>query len=183
VASRDLTGELARRPVTEGSVRTTLIIFLSPGFDQLLCLLQISEQDIWYRIFIVRYDFPLRIHVWSFDAAVYARWFQDKVSLSAANDDRASVFASQQSIGVKEDLQSFTRTFATDHKVQLPFVIDPAGDLANKIRSDYALGTRLNVTQAPAIIVVTAQHYQQITCDPHDICAVIEEAIAQTKLK
>ena len=132
---------------------------------------------------IVRYDFPLRIHVWSFDAAVYARWFQDKVSLSAANDYRASVRASQQSIGGKEDLQSFTRKLATDHKVQLPFVIDPAGDLANTIRSDYALDTRLNVTQTPAIIVVTAQYYQQITGDPHDIYAAIEEAVAQTKLK
>jgi hypothetical protein len=42
-ASRDLTGELARRPVTERSVSTTLIIFLSPDFDQELCLLQIYE--------------------------------------------------------------------------------------------------------------------------------------------
>src|ERR1700677_2448553 len=43
-ASRALTGELARRPVTERSARrTTLIAFLSPCVDQMLCLLQFRE--------------------------------------------------------------------------------------------------------------------------------------------
>jgi len=42
-ASRALTGELAGRPVTERLVRTTVIVFPSPGFDQVLCLLQVTE--------------------------------------------------------------------------------------------------------------------------------------------
>src|SRR5271155_5131522 len=42
-ASCDLTGELAGRPVTERSVRTTLSVFLPPGFDQVFCFVHVSE--------------------------------------------------------------------------------------------------------------------------------------------
>ncbi|WP_433967593.1 DsbA family protein [Tunturiibacter gelidiferens] len=33
-----------------------------------------------YKIPLLRHDFPLRMHVWSFDAAVIARYIQDKIS-------------------------------------------------------------------------------------------------------
>jgi len=140
-----------------------------------------------YKVPIVRYDFPLKMHLWSFDAAVYARWLQDKVDPKTAEDYRGAVFAAQQSIASKDDLQRFTRKFASDRKIPLPFAVDPTGALANKVRTDYALGERLNVTRTPTIVVVTNQHYQVISGnetgsnDVNTIFEAIEGAIAQTK--
>src|ERR1019366_2315551 len=42
-ASRDLTGELVWCPFSKRSVRTTLIVFLSPVFDDPLCFIEIVE--------------------------------------------------------------------------------------------------------------------------------------------
>src|SRR4030088_2747053 len=36
----------------------------------------------------LRHDFPLKMHIWSFDAAVIARYIQDKISPQAAEDYR-----------------------------------------------------------------------------------------------
>src|ERR1700709_896993 len=41
-----------------------------------------------YKIPLVRHDFPLKMHVWSFDAAVTARSLQDKVSPKGGEDLR-----------------------------------------------------------------------------------------------
>src|SRR5271156_4071291 len=51
-----------------------------------------------YKIPLVRHDFPLKMHVWSFDAAVTARYLQDKVSPQKAEEFRRDVFASQTAI-------------------------------------------------------------------------------------
>src|ERR1700726_1120635 len=61
-----------------------------------------------YKIPLVRHDFPLKMHIWSFDAAVTARYLQDKVSPKIAEDFRRDVFANQMSIASKDDLESFT---------------------------------------------------------------------------
>jgi protein-disulfide isomerase len=140
-----------------------------------------------YHVPLVRYDFPLQMHVWSFDAAVYARWLQDKVSPKVADEYRASVFAAQQSIASKDDLLRFTQKFTSDRKIALPFMVDPGGTLAAKVRADYALGEKLNVVQTPTIVVVTRDKYQIIsgnkngTADPNGIFAAIEAALSQTK--
>ncbi len=47
-----------------------------------------------YHIPWVRYDFPLPFHNWSFDAAVYARWF-DTRSKKLGDDYRDYIFANQ----------------------------------------------------------------------------------------
>src|SRR5271165_6380528 len=47
-----------------------------------------------YKIPLVRRDFPLtEIHIWSFDAAVTARYLQDHVSPKLADTFRGDVFA------------------------------------------------------------------------------------------
>src|SRR6185312_8517794 len=50
-----------------------------------------------YKIPIIRHDFPLKMHIWSFDAAVIARYLQDKISPQVAEDYRRAVFANQPS--------------------------------------------------------------------------------------
>ena len=51
-----------------------------------------------YKIPILRHDFPLQMHKWSRDAAITARYLQDKVTPEAAEMFRKDVFANQTSI-------------------------------------------------------------------------------------
>src|SRR6185312_7626697 len=48
-----------------------------------------------YNIPYIRHDFPLKMHIWSFDAAVIARYIQDKIDPKAAEAYRGAVFANQ----------------------------------------------------------------------------------------
>lgn len=132
-----------------------------------------------YHIPLVRRDFPLKMHVWSFDAAVIARYIQDKISPEAAEEYRRAVFANQQSIASKEDLQNFTQRFFSSHGRTMPFVVDPQGTFANEVRADYALGEKMGLAQTPTIFVVTPKHWTQIT-DVNLLYQTIDDAIAQT---
>src|ERR1035438_391463 len=61
-----------------------------------------------YKIPLVRHDFPLAMHTWSFFAAVNARWF-DTHSKTMGDDYRDQVFANQASIVSPEVLLQFTQ--------------------------------------------------------------------------
>ncbi len=81
-----------------------------------------------YKIPVIQHDFPLPLHNWSFDAAVLARYF-DTHSKELGNDFRATVFEHQMEI-TPQNLRGFAEKFAAEHKVALPFVVDPEGKLA-----------------------------------------------------
>src|SRR5487761_772542 len=51
-----------------------------------------------YKIPLLRHDFPLKMHIWSLDAAITARYMQDKISPQAAEQYRGAVFANQNAI-------------------------------------------------------------------------------------
>lgn len=145
---------------------------------------QVAEQ---YHVPLLRYDFPLAQHIWTFDGAVYARYLQDKVSPKLADQYRSDVFTSQMSISSKDDLRQFTEHWMQQHGQKMPFVIDPDGALAKKVKADYDLGMRLNVEYTPTLVVVTRNNYQVIagtkegSNDPTQLSRVVEGAIAQTK--
>src|SRR5277367_7155392 len=98
-----------------------------------------------YHIPWVRHDFPLPFHAWSFDAAVYARWF-DLKSKKLGDEFRDSVFANQNLIDAAGEtspetpagpttaasaaIRNFAEKFAKEHSIELPFVIDPQKKLA-----------------------------------------------------
>jgi protein-disulfide isomerase len=132
-----------------------------------------------YKIPLVRHDFPLKMHLWSFDAAVNARYLQDKVSPKVAEEYRGAVFASQTAIASKEDLNNFTQRWFQSHKLTMPFVMDPTGALTKEVQADYALGERIGLTQTPTIWVVTPKNWIQVT-DPTQIFQTIDTALAQT---
>jgi protein-disulfide isomerase len=141
-----------------------------------------------YHVPLVRHDFPLPAHIWTFDGAVCARYLQDKVSPKLAEEYRSAVFASQMSIASKDDLQHFTQRWMQQHGQQMPFVMDPTGDLAAKVRADYNLGLKLNVQFTPTVVVVTNDRYQVVcggtnerTVEPQKLYPVIAAAIEQTK--
>jgi protein-disulfide isomerase len=106
-----------------------------------------------YNIPLVQYDFPLPMHPWSFEAAVNARYFDTK-SAKLGDDYRLYIFKNQQQI-TKQNLRGVTEQFANEHKITLPFVVDPSGDLAAKVKADYQLGQRIPVDHTPTIYIVS----------------------------
>jgi protein-disulfide isomerase len=106
-----------------------------------------------YKIPVVRHDFPLPMHNWSFDAAVIARYF-DTISKPLGNQFRDYIFEHQPEI-TPANLRGFAERFATDHKVDLPFVVDPQGKLASLVTADRNLGNRVGIEHTPTIYVVS----------------------------
>jgi protein-disulfide isomerase len=131
-----------------------------------------------YKIPLVRHDFPLKMHIWSFDAAVNARYIQDKISPQLAEDYRRAVFASQTAIASKEDLNNFTQKFFQSHGKPMPFVIDPNGLFTAEVRADYTLGERVGLTQTPTIWVVAQKGWVQVT-DVSLLYQTIDTVLAQ----
>ena len=131
-----------------------------------------------YKIPIVRHDFPLQMHIWSRDAAITARYLQDKVSPQTAEEFRGAVFAAQMSIASKEDLNNFTQKFFQTHKLNMPFVMDPSGLFAAEVNADYTLGQRIGITQTPTIWVVSQKNWVQVT-DINQLYATIDTMQAQ----
>ena len=116
-----------------------------------------------YGIPLIAHDFPLRQHIWSFDAAVWARYLQDKVSPKTADDYRGAVFAAQAGIASKDDMLSFTRKFFQSHNLQMPFVADPTGQFTKEVEADRTLGEKLGVAHTPTIIVCTQRDWVHVT--------------------
>jgi len=106
-----------------------------------------------YKIPVIRHDFPLPMHNWSYNAAVIARYF-DTHSKELGNQFRDYIFQHQPEI-TPDNLQGFAQKFATDHKVDLPFVVDPQGKFAALVNEDKDLGRRVGIQHTPTIYVVS----------------------------
>jgi len=132
-----------------------------------------------YKIPLIRHDFPLAQHIWSRDAAITARYLEDKVSPTLAQSFRGDVFAAQQSINSKEDLQNFTHSWFTRHSQMMPFVMDPSGRFAAEVQADQTLGERLGVIHTPSIFVLAPHGWTQVV-DVSQLYSVIDNALAQT---
>ena len=113
----------------------------------------VEEAGKTYKIPVVRHDFPLPFHKWSFDAAVIARYF-DTHSKPLGNQYRDYIFEHQPEI-TPENLRSYSEKFAADHKVDLPFVVDPQGKLAAAVVADRDLGKSIHLEHTPTIYVVS----------------------------
>lgn len=106
-----------------------------------------------YNIPLVQYDFPLPMHNWSFQAAVNARYFDTK-SKKLGDEYRLFIFANQPQI-TPQNLRGMTERFAADNNVAVPFIVDPSGELAAKVKADYAIGQRVGIEHTPTIYVVS----------------------------
>jgi protein-disulfide isomerase len=143
----------------------------------------LKEASDKYHIPWVRHDFPLSFHAWSFQAAVNARWFDTK-SKKIGDDYRDAVFAAQPSIVTLDNLRTFTEKYAADHKIALPFAIDPEGKLTALVKADYALGQRVGIEHTPTIWVTTSQSkgapFVEVV-DRTKLFQLIDQALADTK--
>ena len=130
-----------------------------------------------YKIPLVRHDFQIPGHLWSHEASLFARYLEDKVSPDLATDYRRQVFASQYKIASKDDLNRFTQEFFTAHGKQIPFVLDPSGQLSKEVDADKDLGLKLGVMHTPTIVVVTNKGWIEVV-DVSDLYQAIDQAEA-----
>ena len=138
-----------------------------------------------YKIPWVRHDFPLPFHPWSFNAAVNARWFDEKGGKKLGDEYRDEVFANQVSFG--EDpgrMSAFTQKFAQEHGLAFPFAVDPQGKLAAAVKADYALGQRVGIEHTPTIWVATSNSkgapFVEVV-DRSKLYQLIDQAMEDTK--
>ena len=109
-----------------------------------------------YKIPLVRHDFPLPMHNWSYDAAVMARHF-DATSKALGNEFRDYIFSNQFEIN-PQNLRGYAEKFATEHKVDFPFVVDPQGKLAAEVNADRDLGRAIKLDHTPTVYIVSSRH-------------------------
>jgi protein-disulfide isomerase len=109
-----------------------------------------------YKIPVVRHDFPLPMHPWSYQAAVFARYF-DTHSKAVGNEFRDYVFENQLEIN-QQNLRSYAEKFAASHKIDLPFVIDPQGKLAAQVNADRDLGKAIKLDHTPTVYIVSSRN-------------------------
>jgi protein-disulfide isomerase len=105
-----------------------------------------------YNIPVVLHDFPLQMHPWSFDAAVFARYFDTK-SEKLGDDFRGYIFQNQPQID-KQNLRQWVDKFASTNNSPIPFVLDPDGQFKNKIQADRQMGNQIGLQHTPTIFVV-----------------------------
>jgi protein-disulfide isomerase len=109
-----------------------------------------------YKIPLIRHDFPLPMHNWSYDAAVMARYF-DETSKTLGNEFRDYIFANQLEIN-PQNLRAYADKFAGDHKMSLPFVIDPQGKLAAEVNADRDTGKEIKLDHTPSVFIVSTRN-------------------------
>ena len=136
-----------------------------------------------HKIPAVLHDFPLPRHNWSFEAAVWARYF-DQASANLGNEFREFIYTNQVQIN-KDNLQQWVQKFGVDNKAPLPSANDPTGKLAEKVRADYALGQRIGVEHTPTIWVISnsgvSQPFVEEVKDRQQLSQVIEEMLKKAQ--
>lgn len=109
-----------------------------------------------YKIPVVRHDFPLPMHNWSYQAAVMARYF-DTYSKSLGNEFRDYIFENQLEVN-PQNLRSYGEKFAAAHKVELPFVIDQGGKFSALVNADRDLGKAIKLDHTPTVYIVSSKN-------------------------
>lgn len=113
----------------------------------------LKDAEKTYKIPLVRHDFPLPMHNWSFDAHVMARYFDSK-SKELGEEFRHFILTNQPSI-TKDNLRGTVEKWAQEHKTTLPFVVDPTGKFTQEVRDDFGLGQKVGVQHTPTIYIVS----------------------------
>ena len=145
----------ALRPPKGSSV--AIVVFEDLQCPQCRRVAPILEQaSKTYKIPLVRHDFPLPMHNWSYQAAVMARYF-DSISKQLGNDFRDYIFSNQLEIN-PQNLRSYAEKFATSHKVDFPFVVDPQGKFAAEVNADRSIGNAIKLEHTPTVYVVSSKN-------------------------
>ncbi len=145
---------------------------------------QLWEAAKRYNVPVVLHDYPLSNHPWSFDAAVFARFFDTK-SQKLGDDFRGYIYKNQPQI-TRQNLRQYADKFANDNKSPLPFLLDPDGQLKAKILADRDLGNKVGLAHTPTIFVIgnggATTPFVEVT-DPAKLGQVIEDMLAKSSPK
>ena len=134
-----------------------------------------------YKIPLVRYDFPLPMHHWSFQAHVTARYFDTK-SKQLGEEFRIWIFKNQNSI-TQQNVGGMIDRFATEHHVIMPAFVDPDGKLTAKVKEDYAIGEKIGIDHTPTVYIVGASRqtpYIEVP-DQSQLFSTIDQMMALVK--
>ena len=134
-----------------------------------------------HKIPVVLHDFPLPMHNWAFDAAVWARYF-DKASADLGNEFRKFIYANQVQI-TRDNLHQWAQKFAAENKTAVPSEKDPAGKLADLVKADYLLGQRIGVEHTPTIWVVSNSGVSQPLVEEVKVREKLEQMIGDVLSK
>ena len=133
-----------------------------------------------YKIPVIRHDFPLPMHKWSYQAAVLARYF-DTHSKALGNEYRDYIFENQLEIN-PTNLRSYAEKFAASHKVDLPYIVDPQGKLAAEVNADRDLGNAIKINHTPTVYIVSSRNpnrpYVEVT-DNNQLYSTIDAVMKE----
>src|SRR4051812_46657427 len=101
---------------------------------------------------VVRHDFPLPKHDWSYKAAIIARYFDAK-SEKLGEGWRMYAYSHQEEL-TPDNLMERATKFAQANGTQMPFALDPDGKLEAKVKADFKLGQKIGLQHTPTIWVV-----------------------------
>ncbi|HEX3094703.1 MAG TPA: thioredoxin domain-containing protein [Candidatus Angelobacter sp.] len=136
-----------------------------------------------HKVPVVLHDFPLPMHNWAFDAAVWARYF-DQRSSDLGNDFRKFIYANQTQIS-RDNLPQWAQKFAGENKTAVPQDKDPDGKLAELVKADFALGQRIGVEHTPTIWVIgnggVSQPLVEEVKDRDKLGQMIEEMLSKAQ--
>lgn len=113
----------------------------------------VSEVSAAHNIPLMLHDFPLPRHNWAFEAAVWARYF-DNTSPALGNEFRKFVYANQNQI-THDNLQQWVQKFGDSNKVSVALSSESSDKLAEQVKADFALGQRIGVEHSLTIWVVS----------------------------
>lgn len=154
VAGNDAVNPVLRPPK---GAQVAIVVFEDLQCPQCRRVAPILEQaSKTYKIPLVRHDFPLPMHNWSYDAAVMARYF-DGTSKALGNEFRDYIFSNQLEVNPL-NLRVYFQKFADEHKVATPFAIDPQGKLAAEVNADRDQGKAIKLDHTPTVYIVSTRH-------------------------
>lgn len=113
----------------------------------------LKDAEKTYKIPLVRHDFPLPMHNWSFQAHILARYFDTK-SKDLGEEFRHFIFTNQANI-TPDNLRNVADHFAADHGTSIPFAVDPTGSLKAEVLADFATGQRVGIQHTPTVFIVS----------------------------
>jgi protein-disulfide isomerase len=101
---------------------------------------------------VLRHDFPLPKHDWSFKGSVIARYFDSK-SPELGEKWRMYCYSHQEEL-TPDNIMQRAAQFGKANSSPLPFAIDPDGKLEAKVKADFRLGQKIGIQHTPTIWVV-----------------------------
>ena len=143
----------------------------------------VVEEGSAHKVPVVLHDFPLPMHNWAFDGAVWARYF-DKAPVNLGNEFRKFIYANQIQI-TRDNLPQWVQKFAAENRAEVPNAKDPEGRLAQLVLADYSLGQRIGVEHTPTIWVVSnngvSQPLVEEVKDRDKLAHMIEEMLSKAQ--